>query len=135
MEIDEQESAKAGKRGRVFKGEEEQPSKKGKEKDSIHSTHILPIPPEQLWKTEPKHPMFYTWEKRDESTLSEDQKVKLERGKQLREEMKAADAQEIFQKMRDTNEARFMAMVQKAHQQYEEDLKRGAEEAAKCVDN
>lgn len=135
MEIDEQESAKAGKRGRIFKGEEEHASKKGKEKESIDSSHILPIPPEQLWKTEPDHPMFYTWKKVDESTLSEGQRSKLERGKQLREEIKAADAQEIFQRMHNTNEANFMAMVEKAQRQWQEDLKREAEEASRCVDN
>lgn len=112
-------------------------SKRGKEKESDDTPHILPIPPEQLIKTEPDHPMFYKWAKVDESKLSEEQKRKLEAGRQYREDLQSgkANAGEILEKIYNDNMANYMRIVEQAQREWEEDMRREAEEATKAINS
>jgi len=136
MDIDEQGTETAGgKRGRTIGGEWfEDRSKRGKGNESEDTPHILPIPPEQLFKTEPGHPMFYKWEKVDEDKLSEEQKRKLEAGRKYRADLESGkvSAKDVLEEIRNLNEEKYMKIVEEAQRLWEEDMRREAEEAAQA---
>ncbi len=123
-----------GKRGRTI-GDElfgEDRSKRGQGKESDDTPHIVPIPPEQLFKTEPDHPMFYKWAKVDEDSLPEEQRRKLEAGRKLRADLESGkvSAKDVLEKIHNANEERYMKIVEEAQRLWEEDMRREAEEAA-----